>query len=39
MLVMMRGSASVYEDRLNQLEIDRIVELAEWMSALECQHT
>ncbi len=35
MLVMMRGTAGIYEDRLNQLEIDRIVKLEDRMDAVE----
>jgi hypothetical protein len=35
MLVMMRGTAAVYEERLTQLEIDRIIKLEDRMSAVE----
>jgi hypothetical protein len=37
MLVMMRGTAGVYEERLNQLEIDRIVKLEDRMAAVEAR--
>lgn len=37
MLVMMRGTAGVYEERLNQLEIDRIVKLEDRMTAVEAR--
>lgn len=37
MLVMMRGAAGVYEERLNQLEIDRIVKLEDRMAAVEAR--
>lgn len=35
MLVMMRGTAAVYEERLAQIEIDRIVKLEDRMAAVE----
>jgi hypothetical protein len=35
MLVMMRGTAGVYDERITQLEIDRIVKLEDRMAALE----
>lgn len=37
MLVMMRGTAGVYEERLNQLEIDRIIKLEDRMAAVEAR--
>ncbi|WP_156410199.1 hypothetical protein [Bosea sp. Root381] len=37
MLVMMHGTAGVYEERLNQLEIDRIVKLEDRMVAVEAR--
>lgn len=37
MLVMMRGTAAVYEDRLTQIEIDRIVKLEDRMAAVEAR--
>lgn len=35
MLVIMRGTAAVYEERLTQIEIDRIIKLEDRMSAVE----
>lgn len=35
MLVMMRGTAGVYDERITQLEIDRIVKLEDRMEAVE----
>ncbi|WP_186419640.1 hypothetical protein [Bosea sp. CS1GBMeth4] len=37
MLVMVRGTAAVYEDRLTQIEIDRIVKLEDRMAAVEAR--
>jgi hypothetical protein len=37
MLVMMRGAAAVYEERLTQIEIDRIVRLEDRMAAVEAR--
>jgi hypothetical protein len=37
MLVMMRGTAAVYEERLTQIEIDRIVKLEDRMAAVEAR--
>ena len=37
MLVMMRGTAGVYEDRLTQLEVDRIVKIEDRLAALEAR--
>lgn len=37
MLVMMRGTAAVYEERLTQIEIDRIVRLEDRMAAVEAR--
>lgn len=37
MLAMMRGTAGVYEERLNQLEIDRIVKREDRMAAVEAR--
>lgn len=39
MLVMMRGTAGVYDERITQLEIDRIVKLEDRMEALERRFT
>lgn len=39
MLVMMKGTAGLYEERLNQLEVDRIVKIEERLAALEARRS
>jgi hypothetical protein len=39
MLVMMRGTAGVYEERLTNLEVDRILKIEDRLAALEARQT